>query len=263
MIKLILSDVDGTLLRRGEGAFDERVFEVIEGLHARGIRFAAASGRGYADLNRLFAPVRDKMAFVCSDGAMTISDGEVLEINSMDRTDVKALVNDITATDGCEFLLYGREKLYIHPKTSEYEKFIVGRYGDNIVYTDDVDNIDDDFLKLSVYSGNGVEACSNHFEKRWCTTFGLVYNANNWMEFVADGICKVSGVKALCGKYGIGMDEVMAFGDGGNDIRLLETVAYGYAMDYAPDAVKAAAGYETEDVMETIRREVLREKNYM
>ena len=53
------------------------------------------------------------------------------------------------------------------------------------------------------------------------------------------------------------MDEVMAFGDGGNDIKLLGTVAYGYAMDYAPEAVKAAAGYVTDDVMETIRRQVL------
>ena len=44
MIKLILSDVDGTLLHRGEGAFDEHVFEVIEKLYAEGIHFAAASG---------------------------------------------------------------------------------------------------------------------------------------------------------------------------------------------------------------------------
>ena len=117
MIKLILSDVDGTLLHRGEGAFDEHVFEVIEKLYAEGRHFAAASGRGYGDLNRLFAPVKDKMAFVCSDGAMTIADGSVLEINAMNRSNVRALVNDITYTEGCEFLLYGREKLYIRPKT--------------------------------------------------------------------------------------------------------------------------------------------------
>ena len=88
MIKLILSDVDGTLLQRGEGAFDEHVFDVVDKLHAKGIHFAAASGRGYGDLNRLFAPVKDKMAFVCSDGAMTIVDGSVLEINAMDREKV-------------------------------------------------------------------------------------------------------------------------------------------------------------------------------
>lgn len=259
MIKLILSDVDGTLLQRGEGAFDEHVFDVVDKLHAKGIHFAAASGRGYGDLNRLFAPVKDKMAFVCNDGAMTIVDGSVLEINAMDREKVRALVNDITYTEGCEFLLYGREKMYIRPKTRGYEEFIVDRYKDSIMFIDNVDRIDDDFLKLSVYSKNGVDTCSSHFEKRWSDTFELVYNANNWMEFIADGICKVSGVKALCGRYGINMDEVMAFGDGGNDIKLLGTVAYGYAMDYAPEQVKAAAKYVTDDVMETIRREVLAE----
>lgn len=50
MVKLILSDVDGTLLARGEGAFDDSVFEVIDRLYERGIHFAAASGRGYSDL---------------------------------------------------------------------------------------------------------------------------------------------------------------------------------------------------------------------
>lgn len=45
MVKLILSDVDGTLLARGEGTFDDSVFEVIDRLYERGIHFAAASGR--------------------------------------------------------------------------------------------------------------------------------------------------------------------------------------------------------------------------
>lgn len=257
MIKLILSDVDGTLLAKGEGAFDEGVFDVINALYERGIHFAAASGRGCGDLYRLFAPVKDKMSFVCSDGAMTIADGNVLEINSMNRNKVVALINDITYTEGCEFLLYGREKLYVRPKTRGYENFIVDRYGDSVVFVNNIDSIDDDFLKLSVYAKNGVELCNRHFEKRWADTFELVYNANNWMEFVADGICKVSGVKALCGKYGVSMDEVMAFGDGGNDIKLLKTVAYGYAMNYAPESVRSAAGYVTDDVMGTIRRQIL------
>ena len=235
MVKLILSDVDGTLLARGEGAFDDSVFEVIDRLYERGIHFAAASGRGYSDLHRLFAPVRDKMAFVCSDGAMTISDGKILDINSMNKNDVTALAEDITCSEGCEFLLYGREKLYISPKTEKYRGFIVNRYRDSISFVDsvkDVGKIEDDFLKLSVYAINGVDSCSSYFKDNWMDTFELVYNANNWMEFVAKGISKVSGVEALCRKYSIDMDEVMAFGDGGNDIKLLGTVAYGYAMDY-------------------------------
>lgn len=260
MVKLILSDVDGTLLARGEGAFDDSVFEVIDRLYERGIHFAAASGRGYSDLHRLFAPVRDKMAFVCSDGAMTISDGKILDINSMNKNDVTALAEDITCSEGCEFLLYGREKLYISPKTEKYRGFIANRYRDSISFLDsvkDVGKIEDDFLKLSVYAINGVDSCNSYFKDNWMDTFELVYNSNNWMEFVAKGISKVSGVEALCRKYSIDMDEVMAFGDGGNDIKLLGTVAYGYAMDYAPEMVKAAAGYVTDDVMETIRRQVL------
>ena len=257
MIKLILSDVDGTLLRRGEGAFDNQVFEVIKELHNRNILFAAASGRGFGELQQLFKPVEDKMAFVCSDGAMTICNDSVIEINSMEREGVAALINDVTYTEGCEFLLYGREKLYIRPKTRAYEDFIRDKYRDNVCLINSPFEVRDDFLKLSIYAKNGVEKCSDHFEKKWCDSFEMVYNANNWIEFVSHGICKVSGVRALCRQYSINMDEVMAFGDGGNDIKLLGAVGYGYAMDYAPECVHCAAKFVTGDVMETIREEVL------
>ena len=257
MIKLILSDVDGTLLGRGEGAFDSQVFDVINELHNRNILFAAASGRGFGDLYHLFEPVKDKMAFVCSDGAMTICNDSVIEINSMEREAVGALINDVTYTEGCEFLLYGREKLYIRPKTRVYEDFIRDKYRDKVCLISSTSEVKDDFLKLSVYAKNGVEKCSDHFKSKWRDTFEMVYNANNWIEFVAQGICKVSGVRALCRQYSINMDEVMAFGDGGNDIKLLGTVGYGYAMDYAPECVRSAAKFVTGDVMQTICEKVL------
>ena len=257
MIKLILSDVDGTLLGKGEGAFDKQVFEIINELHNRNILFAAASGRGFGELQQLFFPVKDKIAFVCSDGAMTKSRDSVIEINSMEHESVGALINDVTYTEGCEFLLYGREKLYIRPKTRAYEEFIKEKYEDKVCLINSIYEVNDDLLKLSIYAKNGVEKCSDHFKSKWRDTFDMVYNANNWMEFVAQGISKVSGLRALCREYSINMDEVMAFGDGGNDIKLLGAVGYGYAMDYAPECVRCAAKFVTGDVMETIQEEVL------
>ena len=60
MIHLIASDIDGTLLQGGQTRLDPALFDVIERLEQHGIRFAAASGRQYTNLRRLFAPVADK-----------------------------------------------------------------------------------------------------------------------------------------------------------------------------------------------------------
>ena len=50
MIKLVVSDVDGTLLRAGEQVLPKETAEVIRALKEKGVLFVAASGRPYADL---------------------------------------------------------------------------------------------------------------------------------------------------------------------------------------------------------------------
>ena len=57
MIKLIASDLDGTLLLNGAQDLPEEMFDLIPRLKKAGILFAAASGRQYANMRRLFAPV--------------------------------------------------------------------------------------------------------------------------------------------------------------------------------------------------------------
>ena len=52
--------------------------KIIGQLKERGIIFAAASGRQYHNLRQLFAPVKDDIAYICENGALTIYQGEVL-----------------------------------------------------------------------------------------------------------------------------------------------------------------------------------------
>ena len=64
MIKLIASDLDGTLLQNGAQRLNPEVFDMIRTLKSHGILFTAASGRQYTNLRRLFAPVKDDIAYV-------------------------------------------------------------------------------------------------------------------------------------------------------------------------------------------------------
>lgn len=74
-IKLIACDLDGTLLHPGEREPRSEAFELIDELHRRGIVFMPASGRQYASLRYLFAPVADELAYVCENGALVMSEG--------------------------------------------------------------------------------------------------------------------------------------------------------------------------------------------
>lgn len=55
MIKMVCSDLDGTLLQYGKKLIEGEIFDEIRALHDRGILFCPASGRQYTSLRKLFA----------------------------------------------------------------------------------------------------------------------------------------------------------------------------------------------------------------
>ena len=73
-----------------------------------------------------------------------------------------------------------------------------------------------------------------------------------WSDFAVDIIAKkggkVAGIQAFLEKYGISREETMAFGDGENDMEMLEFVQVGVAMGNAEDCVKKIADYVTDTV---------------
>ena len=96
-IKLIACDLDGTLLHPGEREPRSEAFELIDELHRRGIVFMPASGRQYASLRHLFAPVADELAYVCENGALVMSEGRAVVKRSMERSLAMDIANAVVA----------------------------------------------------------------------------------------------------------------------------------------------------------------------
>ena len=70
------------------------------------------------------------------------------------------------------------------------------------------------------------------------------------MDVIPKGVDKAKGIAAVAAHFGFGMDECMAFGDGGNDIEMLKYAGTGIAMGNASDNVKASADHVTGSVDE-------------
>ena len=70
MIKLIASDLDGTLLKEGTMDINPEIYDIIRKLKAKGIVFAAVSGREYDSIERVFAPVKDDIYFIAGNGGI-------------------------------------------------------------------------------------------------------------------------------------------------------------------------------------------------
>ena len=99
MVKLIASDIDGTLMSYGETSLPPALFGLIRRLRAAGVLFCPASGRQYHSLRQLFAPVADEVCFLCENGAVVFGPGTeetapVLSKTAMSRDEALSLARD-------------------------------------------------------------------------------------------------------------------------------------------------------------------------
>ena len=71
-MKLVVSDLDGTILKRGEKELNRNILSAIEYILSNNVAFAVSSGRTYVELKKFFAPFENDIYFMANDGAQTI-----------------------------------------------------------------------------------------------------------------------------------------------------------------------------------------------
>lgn len=80
------------------------------------------------------------------------------------------------------------------------------------------------------------------------TNYYVGYTA--WLDIAPHGVSKASGLQVLCNKLGISAADVLAVGDGNNDIEMLAWAGRGVAMGQGPESLKAVADHVTGSIAE-------------
>lgn len=254
MIKLIASDIDGTLLQNGETAISERFFTQARRLRNQGIALCAASGRQYSSLKNLFAPVAEGMYFLCENGAVVYGPGaELLSKTVIDRALSLELCRDILAIPDCEVLISGTNMSYLCPKTQDYIDHIRYFVGNNTTVLSAPQDMPEDFVKISAYYRPGATVIEPMLAPKWKDTFQVAVAGECWLDFtLAD---KATGIRALCTALNIDPKDTMAFGDNYNDIPMLDAVGHPYLMSSAAQPLRQRYGAQCarpEDVLEKL-----------
>ena len=156
MIKLVASDLDGTILLNGAQHVDDSMCETIDMLGRKGIIFAPASGRQCESLVRLFSKVKSPLMYISDNGALVRYKGETIVKTPMDYNLAIEIAKDIISVPNCEVLLSGEKTAYIMPKTEEYliRMTKVVQYKTTIIKS--LDEIQEDILKVSVCDLSGI-----------------------------------------------------------------------------------------------------------
>ena len=255
MIKLIASDLDGTLLQNGAQSLPEGVIPFIEKLSTEyGILFVAASGRQYPNLVRLFGSASKHMAFICENGSLVFYQDRLLASYPMDKETALTISHDILSLPGCELQISGEKTCYLIPKSERFVDRMVNHVKNDIKLLSTPEEHPEPYYKISVFEesgiaeGHGPELLARHKDKAQCTISGKA-----WLDCVAPDVNKGRALRELIATLGITTGECVAFGDNYNDLEMLDSVKYGYIMDNAIQEIKSRYHYHCADVVTAIK----------
>lgn len=259
MIKMIVSDMDGTLLNSKKqlpGDFSE-VYKLMKDAD---IRFVVASGRQYYTLVDEFAHLEHDIVFIAENGSMVNFNGESQVLNAMYASELKELIQALRSHKSANIVLCGKNGAYIENDTSEEFMDEVGKYYVKNTVVDDLLTVEDEILKIAVNGFDNLE--TNVYpliKKEFENSFQVSSSSPIWFDIMPIGINKGEAIRLLQKELEIQPDECMAFGDYHNDLELLQSVKHSYAMANAHEDIKAIARYCTDSndengVMNAVRK---------
>jgi Cof subfamily protein (haloacid dehalogenase superfamily) len=243
MVKAIFFDIDGTLVSFNTHRIPDSTRKSIEMIRNRGIKVFIATGRHFSVINNL-----GNMEF---DGYITLNGCYCLEgrdkvifKKSIDQADVNSFIDYLQQERQFPCLFVEEHKLSLN-YIDEEMKFLMNLLKQDLPRIEDLDHYrDKELFQFTAFFKDYQEEevmsrLPNCSAMRWYPTFA---------DDIAKGVDKGVGIDQFCNYYGFSLEETMAFGDGGNDIEMLQHAGIGVAMGNAKEHVKQAADYVTDSV---------------
>ncbi len=259
MIKLIASDLDGTLLQNGAQELTPRAMELIRELTAKGVRFVAASGRQYDNEVRLFEPIKDKISYIAENGSICIHEGKVISRTVIEPELIRRIIDEVKRDGTFEILISREDACFIENKDPDFVNHIVNVMKNTTQIVDDVRNVDGPILKIAICNMKDgphiVDKYLHHLREKFGAEIKVVTSGNIWIDFIAPGTNKGAALLRLLDKLQISPQECMAFGDQYNDVEMLQTAGISYAMADCAPGISYYSTYVTdsvEDVLEDV-----------
>ncbi len=246
MIKLIVTDVDGTLVKDGSPDINPKLFETILKLREKGIQFVVASGRPWASVERTFDPVKKKVFYIANNGAYIGCHGRSLFVYSIDQEIVKRLIQAVRKIPELSMVYAAADGDYTESKDETLCKWLVESYKFNLHRVDDLLEVKEPCTKLSIYKDGGVEAAASSIVEEFKDILQISCAGDMWLDCMAKDINKGHAVKEIQDSLDIKPEETMAFGDQLNDIEMLQQAYYSFAVANARDEVKKAARFQAD-----------------
>lgn len=238
MIKLIATDMDGTLLNNHK-EISENTYQIIQEILDRNIVFVAISGRSLNNIKYAFNKFHNEIVFASDNGAQIAYPSSKKEITELDSKLISEVCK-IAIENNVNLSLNGVEHTYIFKRKDNVYKTVLHSFGINPIEIEDLSDIKEKVVKITIYEPRGSEKYALSLFKHIPNSLVIV-SGDIWLDISNDNCNKGEALKKILYQYNIKKEECIVFGDHLNDESLFKNAGKSYAMKNAHPKLKEIA----------------------
>lgn len=238
-IKLVISDIDGTLLNEYHRLSSETI-AVVSDYVARGGQFAIATGRNHHDADRVRSRVGIPAYLISSNGSTIASpEGEIIARTYLPEQVVRDILN-MPIPEGVYRNLYqGTEWFVERPEVIFTDHYVEGDLVSQIVDFEEILHRPTEKLFFTSMDFEPLSLLKEQIERDYGDVVNVTFSMRRCLEVMSKSVNKGVAVRQVAARLGLQMDEVAAFGDGMNDFEMLDAAGIGYIMGNGNPTLKS------------------------
>ncbi len=263
MIKLIVTDMDGTLLDDAK-QLPSDFLDTYQQLQSANIQFAIASGRSVYSLRYTFSHLKNNIIFIGDNGAHLKSHYQSQILASFTKENIEPFIKASREHPELNVIICTEHSAYIENKSWEFYTKAYAYYK-NLAMIDDLEFIDAKILKVAIHNAELWPNATEYEFQQLNSEYNMALSGTEWLDVMPPNINKGEAVKLLQKITNIHPEETMIFGDYHNDKEMLLCAKHSYAMENAhPDikdiAINIAPSNNNNGVTQVIKNIVLNNK---
>ena len=243
MIRLVATDIDGTLIKDSTPDLYPEMVGALKELAERGVIFCAASGRQYHSIRNVFRDVKEDIVFIAENGALIRYKEKDIRVTPMKREDVEGIIHQYREYEGiCDVMVSTPDGCLLESRNKAFINLLAYGYRNKFTLVDDVLKVNAEIIKIAMYQKDSIRDLGEGvLIPQWKDKVKVCMAGDEWVDFMDASVDKGKALTFIQDYFHIPMEETMAFGDNNNDIGMMEAAGESYAVENAREEVKAAA----------------------
>ena len=249
-IKLIATDMDGTILD-AQGLLDlPRLEKILDRLDEKGIRFVIATGNEIHRVRQLLGHLADRVVLIVANGAKIFENNQLIQVETWDDELVEKALTFFKGQE-CQnqFVITSMNGGFVKEGTNftQLDKFMtpemIELFYQRMNFVEELHpELFGGVLKMSLVVGEDrMDQVQEDFNQVFNGYVQAVSSGYGCLDIIQDGIHKAWALQELLKRWDVKPEEIMAFGDSENDVEMLELAGIAYAMENADEKAKAVA----------------------